>query len=245
MAFVNNRMCSDAKSTHAHSQSLLPRVHISNLANSLTCICKSKINTQVPFMATPRHPQSGGKFELSDNVHPQWRWNEVTLCLVSTQGHFHGLFSAMSFAFWCFLLAFLLLKMAPSRQCRCAVFPSMARLWGALWRKQHTLDPLHSGWSCGAVGCKLQIMRVDCVHLLPLGGFVLLGIFLALISVTCPTDWNFKAIVELPKRDQPPGTAPNIAPTANILLHPPQFAQCWEETQLPSDCSTALAPKSS
>lgn len=62
-------MCSDAKSTRAHSQSSLLGVPICNFADSRTFICKSII-THVPFMVVPRHSQSGEKFELSDTYAP-------------------------------------------------------------------------------------------------------------------------------------------------------------------------------
>ena len=65
--------------------------------------------------------------------------------------------------------------------------------------KMHLLDELCPGWSSGATGCKPQITIVDCVRLSRLGGFVLLGLFLVLISVTCSTDEHFKEGVEFLK----------------------------------------------
>lgn len=123
--------------------------------------------------------------------------------------------------FLCFLLAVSLLKVVPKGQCGQAVcVPKHRQVVRCLMEKMHLLDELCSGWSSGAIGHKPQMTIVDCVCLSPLGAFFLLGLFLILISVTCPIDCYIKEIVEFLKRRLSPRTSPDTAPPTNILLHP-------------------------
>lgn len=111
--------------------------------------------------------------------------------------------------FLCFLLAVSLLKVAPKGQCGQAVcVPKHRQVVRCLMEKMHLLDELCSGWSSGAIGHKPQMTIVDCVCLSPLGAFVLLGLFLILISVTCPIDCYIKETVEFLKGGYPLGRHP-------------------------------------